>query len=128
MILRDITKSAFSLSWAFSLLGVSQAVNLIRPGEKSRVNMFAPMSQVVADQIDESLKGIYRSGANLQSCMVDVVCAGMNPANWTKLGNSANPATWMRSVANAVQSGTGCCGPSAGTGQQQPFPPSPSAH
>ncbi len=127
MIVRDITKSALSLSWAFSLLGVSQAINLVRPGETSRVNRFAQMSQVAADQIDESMKGVYRSGENLQSCMVDAVFSWMNPASWTNLGNSANPMNLIRSVMSAAQSGAGCCGQSAGPAQQQPFPPGPSA-
>src|SRR5438270_12796297 len=57
MSLRDLTKSALSFSWALSLLGAKQAVNLIQPRQRNGSNLFAPIAQVAADQLDESMRG-----------------------------------------------------------------------
>ena len=52
-MIRDFTKSAMSFSWALSLLGMKQAVNLVRPGQQRDGNLLAPMTQVAVDQLDE---------------------------------------------------------------------------
>jgi hypothetical protein len=136
-MIRELTKSALSFSWALSLLGIKQVVNLGRSGQNGG-DPFGPVTQVAIGQLDESMKGIFRSGDNLQSRMVDMAFASLNPVNWlnpqnwANMGNmvnpanSMNPAAWMRSAANFAQ-GTagGCCGKSAST---QPGPnPAPSA-
>lgn len=96
IMIRDLTKSALSLSWALSLLGAEQAINLLRPGQRNGGNMFAPMTQVAANQLDESMGGLYRTGDNLQRGMVDMAFSLLNPAGWL------NPSTWtnMASLAN----------------------------
>lgn len=98
-MIRDFTKSAMSLSWALSLLGLKQAVNLVRPGQQQPGggDLLAPMTQVAVDQLDDSMKGIYRSGDSLQSRAVDMAFAWMNPTSWL------NPSQMMRPF-------TGGCG------------------
>jgi hypothetical protein len=124
-MIRDFTKSAMSLSWALSLLGLKQAVNLVRPGQQQGGgDLFAPMTQVAVDQLDDSMKGIYRSGDSLQSRAVDMAFAMMNPTSWL------NPNQWMRPFSNGCgqQRATyragnrdftqnGGCGQDAGYGQ-----------
>jgi hypothetical protein len=106
-MIRDFTKSAMSLSWALSLLGLKQAVNMVRPGQQQGGgDLFAPMTQVAVDQLDDSMKGIYRSGDSLQSRAVDMAFAWMNPTSWL------NPSQMMRSF-------TGSCG-QQGAGYRQP--------
>ncbi len=137
-MIRELTKSALSFSWALSLLGIKQIVNLGRPQGQRESNAFEPVTQVAVSQLDESMKNIFRSGDNLQSRMVDMAFASMNPTNWLNPGswanmanpaNAMNPVSWMRSAANFAQGSAGsCCGKSAGSGAQGgPTTPSPSA-
>jgi hypothetical protein len=137
---RELTKSVLSFSWALSLLGIKQVVNLGRSGQNGG-DPFGPVTQVAVTQLDESMKGIFRSGDNLQSRMVDVAFASLNPANWlnpsswANIGNLANPAngvnpaSWIRSAVNFAQGNSGgCCGkPSGDAGQTWTASPSPGA-
>jgi hypothetical protein len=137
-MIRELTKSALSFSWALSLLGIKQVVNLGRSGQNGG-DHFGPVTQVAVGQLDESMKSIFRSGDNLQSRLVDMAFASLNPANWlnprswANMGNlvdpasSMNPAAWMRSAANFAQGAAGgCCGKSAGT-QPGPNPVNPAS-
>lgn len=99
-MIRDFTKSAMSFSWALSLLGMKQAINLFRPGQQRGGDLFAPMTQVAVDQLDDSTRGIFRSGDNLQARTVDMAFSLMNPMNWL------NPNTWMRPFTNCGQQGS----------------------
>ena len=102
---RDLTKSAISFSWALSLLGIKQALKLFRPGQQRNGDMLGPMAQAAVDQLDDSMKGIFRSGDNLQARAVDLAFASLNPINWI------NPGNWMRSIGNSgQQSATGTPG------------------
>jgi len=98
-MIRDFTKSALGFSWALSLLGLKQAVNLLRPNQQQGGDLLAPMTQVAVNQLDDSMRGIYRSGDNLQARTVDLMFAALNPTNWL------NPNAWMRPFT-----GQGNCG------------------
>lgn len=104
-MIRDLTKSAMSFTWALSLLGIKQAVNLARPGQQRGGDLFAPMTQVAEDQLDDSMKGIYRSGNNLQARAVDMAFAWMNPGMWL------NPNAWLRPFAGGCGQQGGAAGP-----------------
>lgn len=82
--MRELAKSAFSFSWAISLLGAEQAVNLFRPGQKGKDDVFAPITQVAVNQLDDSLKGMYRFGDNLQKQMFDMAFVWMDPSTLSK--------------------------------------------
>jgi|SRR5579862_2171288 len=116
-MIRDLTKSAVSFSWALSLLGLKQAVNLVTPGrQQGGGDLFAPMTQVAVGQMNESMKGFYRCGESLQSRMVDMTFSLLNPMNWF------NPNTWnvMRSMGSMGGCGPAASGFSAPTPGQQP--------
>jgi hypothetical protein len=124
-MIRELTKSAMSFSWALSLLGIKQAVNLGRSGQQSGVaDLFAPVTQMAVGQLDESMKGIYRSGDNLGSRMVDLAFCWLNPLNWlnptgwSNLSNGVNSSTWARSMMNSTET-TSACGCSDPGVQQQ---------
>lgn len=85
--MRELTKSAFSFSWALSLLGVDQAINLVRPGHKSTSSAFEPITQVAVNQLDDSMRAMYRFGDNLQTRMWDMAFSWMNPSEMTKMSN-----------------------------------------
>lgn len=108
-MIRDFTKSALSFSWALSLIGLKQAGNLLRPNQQSGGDLLAPMTQVAVNQLDESMRGIYRSGDNLQARTVDLMFAAMNPVNWL------NPNSWMRPFT-----GQGDCGRAGGQHSTDP--------
>jgi len=113
-MIRDFTKSALGFSWALSLLGLKQAVNLLRPNQQQTGDLLAPMTQVAVNQLDDSMRGIYRSGDNLQSRTVDLMFAALNPTNWL------NPNAWMRPFT-----GQGNCG--RADGQRTPGYDDPSS-
>src|SRR5215469_4984290 len=105
-MIRDLTKSAISFSWALSLLTLKQAVNMATPGkQQGGGDLFAPMTQVAVGQLNEGMKGFYRAGDSMQSRMVDMTFSMLNPMNWF------NPNTWniMRSMGSMAG-----CGPTAG--------------
>jgi len=99
-MIRDLTKSALSLSWALSLLGAEQTINAFRPGQQNQNDMFAPMAQAAASQLDESMKGLYRTGDTMQRGMVDMAFSLFNPAawinssTWTNMAGALNPSQW----------------------------------
>lgn len=93
-MIRDLAKSAVSFSWALSLLGMKQAVSLLKPVQKQEGNLLAPVIQVAVDQLDDSMKNIYRSGDNLQSRAVDLAFVLINPVNWI------NSRTWTHPFAD----------------------------
>lgn len=111
-MIRDFTKSAMSFSWALSLLGLKQTANLLRPGQRGG-DLLGPMTQVAVDQLDDSMKGIYRSGDSLQSRTVDMAFAMMNPVNWF------NPNAWMRPFTGSAQPASGGAGQSGMNGCTQ---------
>jgi hypothetical protein len=87
-MIRDLAKSAVSFSWALSLLGVKQAVDLLKPANQRGNNLLGPVIQIAVDQLDDSMKNIYRSGDSLQSRAVDLAFVWINPATWL------NPRSW----------------------------------
>jgi hypothetical protein len=114
--MREVAKSAFSFSWALSLLGIEQAVNIFRPGQQGKGDVFGPITQVAVNQLDDSLKGMYRFGDNLQKQMFDMTLSLMNPSTLSKMnpfgpkgpgqtGQAASPSPDGQS-ADATQ---GCC-------------------
>ena len=127
-MIRELAKSTLSVSWALSLLSVKQAINLgVSEQQDGGQDLFAPVAQVVAGQLDDSLKEVFRSGDNLQSRMVDLAFYWMNPFNLlNSRGNPGNgPASWlnlnnwMRSATNFTGAATGCCGHTPASSQGQ---------
>lgn len=131
-MIRDLAKSANSFSWSLSLLTLKQGLSLLRPGQQSSGDLFAPMTQVAVGQLDESMKGFFRAGDSMQAGMVDMAFTMMNPVNWMNPGafqnmgrwmNPAgwvNPGAWMNTATNLTRSAMGgCCGQaSQSTGPQ----------
>jgi len=58
--MRELAKYAFNLSWALTLVGVDQVVNLVKP-TKIQGRCFAPITQVAANAV-----GIHLVRAPLQ--------------------------------------------------------------
>jgi len=83
--MRELAKSMVSFSWALSLLGVKQAANLLNPAPgQPRVSggdAFESMKETAVRQLDDSLKGVFRTGDNMQKRFVDTFFSMMWPAN-----------------------------------------------
>jgi hypothetical protein len=117
-MIRELAKSTLSVSWALSLLGMKQVINLGGSGQQDQGrDLFAPVAQVLAGQLDDSLKEVFRTGDNLQSRMVDLAFYWMNPFNLlnsrSSQGDGAagglNLNDWIRSATNFTEAATGCC-------------------
>ena len=109
--MREFAKSALSFSWALSLLGISNAAKMLRPEHRNTDDVFAPVTEVAINQLDESMRGVYRYGDNIQGRLVDTAFSWMNPGNWARMGSW----NFMRS---------GCPGQTGGP-QQQAAPDRP---
>jgi len=68
--MRDFTKSIFSFSWATSLFGLQQTLNLLRPQQAAKA--FDDVREVTTAQLGELLKQTFRAGDKLQREFVDL--------------------------------------------------------
>ena len=87
--MRDLTKSAFSLSWALSLFGLKQMTNILAPREgqsmDSATRAFEAVTETTEEQLTDSLRATYRAGDNLQRGLVDAMFSFMMPlTSWTR--------------------------------------------
>ena len=94
--MRELTKSMLSFSWALSLLGIKQAISMVTPGSRSpgMGNVLDPVTESAVGQLDESMKGIFRAGNNIQKKMMDMMMGMANPGNVTRwAGDCGRKAT-----------------------------------
>lgn len=73
--MRDLARSMIRFSWAMSVLGARQAANMLAPGEgwERSTESLDAVSHAAADQMGETMKGLYEAGDRFQSGMVDTV-------------------------------------------------------
>ena len=86
--MRDITKSLFSFSWAMSLFGAKQALNLFTPrgpdmGRSPAAGAFQDVTQSVVGQFGDSLRRVFEAGDQLQQGMVDAMFMMLSPGRMT---------------------------------------------
>jgi hypothetical protein len=109
--MRDLTKSMTTFTWAMSVFGMQQMMNLAGLGGRGQsdqcANSFNHVSQAAADTLGSSLRSIYNAGDRLQSGMVDTLFGGFMSA-----GMDSN--RWIRMGADAMRQATAgaCCGSS----------------
>jgi hypothetical protein len=122
MSMRELSKSVLSFSWALSLLGIKQAVGLVMPnkGGRSASNILDPVTETTVGQLDESMKGIFRSGDNIQGKMVDMMFGMFDPGN-------LNMMKWMgdlgrKAASGFTQSPSSTSAPSANSASTPPPP------
>lgn len=68
--MREFTKSMTSYTWAMSLFGLQQMVNIFRP--RKATESFNNVTKATEEQFGEALKATFRAGDNLQRGLVDV--------------------------------------------------------
>jgi hypothetical protein len=68
--MREFTKSMMSYTWAMSLFGVQQMVNVFRPSDATE--SFDNVTDATRDELGDALRSAFRAGDNLQRGMVDL--------------------------------------------------------
>lgn len=68
--MRELTKSMTSYTWAMSLFGLQQMINVFRPGKATE--SFNNVTKATEDQFGDALKATFLAGDNLQKGFVDV--------------------------------------------------------
>lgn len=68
--MREFTKSMTSYTWAMSLFGLQQMINVFRPGKAT--GSFNNVTKATEDEFGDALKATFRAGDNLQRGLVDV--------------------------------------------------------
>jgi hypothetical protein len=68
--MREFTKSMTSYTWAMSLFGLQQMVNVFRPAKAA--DSFDHVTKATEEELDGALKATFRAGDNLQRGFVDV--------------------------------------------------------
>jgi hypothetical protein len=68
--MREFTKSMTSYTWAMSLFGLQQMINVFRPAKATQA--FDHVTKATEDQFGDALKATFRAGDNLQKGFVDM--------------------------------------------------------
>jgi len=96
---RDLAKSLMSCSWAMSVFGVQQVLNIIKPAPggdpcAKAAEAFNDVTNATVNTLDSSMKSAFQAGADLQSGMIDMMLGGMmstglDPNRWMRMGSDA---------------------------------------
>jgi hypothetical protein len=68
--MREFTKSMMSYTWAMSVFGVQQMVNVFRPSQATE--SFDNVTEATRDELGDGWRAAFRAGDNLQRGMVDL--------------------------------------------------------
>jgi len=106
--MREFTKSAFSFSWAMSLLPLQQMLNMLTPQEKGQeihaaTAAFGRITKAAEEELGDITRATFRAGDSMQRGLVDVTLGvfsgqGFNPSKWTKMVSDV-----VRQSAEAAQ-------------------------
>jgi haloalkane dehalogenase len=97
----DLTKSMFSFSWAMSMLGVQQTLNLVKPGQAARA--FDDITEAATEQFGGFVTEVFKAGNNLQRQIVGLNLErfGASPSD-RPVGSSAPRQSTYSAVAPSV--------------------------
>lgn len=68
--MREFTKSMTSYTWAMSMFGIQQVINVFRP--ERATDSFNNVTKAAEEEFDNALKATFRAGDNLQKGLVDM--------------------------------------------------------
>jgi haloalkane dehalogenase len=89
-----IWSSALGFSWAMSLFGAQQMVNLISPSNGG--NSFQNLKYAAEAELTEPFRAAFRAGDTLQNGILDMTRGGLN-------GDVFDWSRWRRILANVMQ-------------------------
>jgi len=107
-MIRDLTKSMLSFSWAMSLFGAEQLANMVIPQGPSQPNhrattAFNAVTQATEEQLSGVFKGVFKAGDQLQRGMVDLLFGMLSL-------EAFNPSQMMRMTSDMMRQTTGAIG------------------
>jgi hypothetical protein len=107
-MIRDLTKSMLSFSWAISLFGVEQLTNMLIPQKPSQPNhrattAFNAVTQTTEEQLSGVLKGVFNAGDQLQRGLADLTFGFLSL-------EAFNPSQMMRMTSDMMRQTTGAFG------------------
>src|SRR5262249_19754212 len=107
-MIRDLTKSMLSFSWAMSLFGVGQLTNTLIPQRPSQPNhkattAFYALTHAAEEQLSDVFKGAFKAGDQLQRGTVELLF------NFLSL-EASNPSQHMRVTSDMVRQTVGAFG------------------
>jgi len=119
-MIRDLTKSTLSFSWAMSLFGVEQLTNMLIPQRPSQPThrataAFNTVTQAAEEQLSGVLKGVFNAGDQLQRGMVDLMFSFLSL-------EAFNPSQMMRMTSDMMRQTTGAFGQGFQRGTSEPPP------
>jgi hypothetical protein len=103
--MRDLTKSINSFSWAMSLFGLEQAMNLVRPSKAAAA--FEAVTEATERQLGDLMKSTFRAGDNMQRAIVDMTMGFMSM-------DVMDPGRWTRAAGDMLGRTTEAVGEAAG--------------
>jgi hypothetical protein len=119
-MIRDLTKSMLSFSWAMSLFGVEQLTNTLIPQRPSQpthraTTAFTAVTQAAEEQLSGVLKGAFKAGDTLQRGMVDIMFGFLSL-------EAFNPSQTMRMTSDMMRQTTEAVGQSFQKSTTEPQP------
>jgi hypothetical protein len=95
--MRELTKSLFSFSWAMSLFGVQQMVNLTNPDKAAQA--FDAVADAAAEGFEGITKATLQTGDHLQGQLVDAALGMFSR-------DALDPARLMRTTSDVLRQST----------------------
>jgi hypothetical protein len=107
-MVRDLTKSMLSFSWAMSLFGVEQLVNTLTPQSPGQPThkataAFSAVTEATEAQLGGVLQGAAKAGKQLQGGVVDLMFSFLSL-------EAFNPSQMMRMTSDIMRQTTGAIG------------------
>jgi hypothetical protein len=100
--MRELAKSAMSLSWAMSLFGMKQMTNMLNPASADASQSFAPVTKAAVDTFGGTLKTAFQAGDAIQRGAVDLFL-GLLSGNGFDLSSFLSPEARQQSVQATEQ-------------------------
>jgi hypothetical protein len=123
--MRELAKSMMSYTWAMSMFGVQQAINLVTPvqgtGQSAKTSQaFDNVTEATAQTFDPTMVQAFKTGVSLQIGMIDMMFGGF-------LAGGCDPTRLMRMGSDAMQTMSGMGQQAQGAGSNSNSAPSGSA-
>jgi len=134
--MRELTKSMMSYTWAMSMFGVQQMVNLLTPGNGDLWGKAADAFDNVTDATTKTFGGAmtetFKAGESLQQGVIDIIFGGLteglNPNRWIRLGRGVAQRTGETTLnttqapSPAADVSPGSLGSASASGDWGPMP------
>ncbi len=95
--MRDLTKSLMSFSWAMSMFGMKQMLDMLNPQNMGKTaSSFEEVTRTTESQLGSLTRSTFQAGDRLQRGMIDMAFGMLGWGTW-------NPNEMMRMGTDAVQ-------------------------